>query len=178
MALVLSSAAAAALFDITLLTGPIIGLVLYDSKEYLEKGKLIDVIPHSDIKSRALVESTGLGDLNGVDGVLIGTSTAALSMILAGGPIVKTVGAATLISSYIAGKDRTNAKVIALTSSAAAAIVTNPFKAIATMINLGGVAANTTINGITAAAQISTSAIGVIVTLSGAVVGYFLIKDD
>lgn len=69
MALVISSAAAAALLDIGLVTGPIIGFVLYESKGYLEKGKLIDVIPHSDIKSRALVESTGLGDLNGVDGL-------------------------------------------------------------------------------------------------------------
>ena len=77
MALVVGPAATAALFDIGLFTGPIVGFLIYESKEYLEKGKLIDVIPHSEVKSRALVESTGLGDLNGVDGVLIGTSTAA-----------------------------------------------------------------------------------------------------
>ena len=172
------STAAAALMDIGLMTNSIVLYIFKDSKGYLEKATAIDLIPHSDIKGRELVESTGLGDLNGVDGVLIGTSTAAIAMILAGGPIVKGVGAGTLLASYLAGKDRTNAKVIALTSSAAAAVITNPFKAIATGVNLAGVAANTTINGITAAAKISSSAIGLIVTISGAVVGYFVIKDD
>lgn len=148
------------------------------AKEYLDKGKLIDLIPESDKPSRELVTRTGLGDLTALDGTLVGTSTAGMILLFKPVPGARVAGAALLLASYLAGKERSNAKFIALTSSAAAAILANPFKAAQVAIQLGGVAANTTINGVASAMQLSATAIGLLVTISGAVVGYVLLKKD
>ncbi len=145
------------------------------AKKYLDSGKLIDMIPESDTTSRELVTRTGVGDLTGMDGALVGTSTAGLLLLLS--PKFRLIGAGTLLASFLAGKDRDNAKLIAVTSSAAAAVISNPVAAIGIGIQFVEAAANTTIHGISSAIQLSTTAIGLLVTLSGAVIGYVVLKD-
>jgi hypothetical protein len=61
--------------------------------------------------------------------------------------------------------------LIAVSSAAIAATISNPVAAAKTAFAFGGMAANATMQGINTALQLSTTAIGAIVTLSGAVVG-------
>jgi hypothetical protein len=162
-------------------TGTLTALTLFGStfqniKQYLDSGKLIDLLPaNTSAANRQLVVSTGVGDLTPVDGFLVGSSTAGLLLLL--NPKFRLAGGLTLLVSIFSGSQRDNAKLIAVTSAGLAATIANPLAAGKTAIGLAGVAANATMQGISSAIQLSATAIGAIVTVSGAVVGYLLVKE-
>ena len=119
-------------------SGTITALALFISsyqqlEKYLDSGKLIDLIPANDTSSRQLVTTTGVGDLTPMDGALIGTSTTGLLLL---NPKFRVAGGMTLLASFITGRNRDNARVIAVTSSAVAATIANPVGAAQVAYNL------------------------------------------
>jgi hypothetical protein len=183
MALVGTGVAAVGVIDALIIGygGTITGIALFANtyqhiKKYFESGKVIDLIPSSDVESKSLVERTGVGDLTAMDVVLVGSN--ALGILLLLNPQFRLVGGLTLLASFISTTTRDNAKLIGVASSALAVSISNPVGAAKTALGLLGVAANVTASNLSSAVQLSTTVIGVVVTVSGAVVGYILTRRN
>jgi hypothetical protein len=57
-------------------------------------------------------------------------------------------------------------------------VAINPVAAAGALVGVLGTATNATINSVSSAMQLSTTVVGVLVTMSGAVVGYVLVDSS
>ena len=138
--------------------------------KYIESGKLVDAAPTPE--SKALVQATGTSDLTAVDGFLVASTTGGLLLFAV--PGLRWVGGAALLGSFLLARNRDNAKLIATSSTALTLFATQPLATTAAAVQFLGAAGTAAASSVASAVQLSTTVVGVLVTTSGAVVGYLL----
>lgn len=142
--------------------------------KYLESGKLIDVAPTPE--SKALVTATETSELTAVDRFLVASTTGGLLMLTV--PGLRWVGGAALLGSFLLSRNRDNAKLIGATGTALTLFVTQPVAFASATAQVLGAAGAATVSSVASAVQLSTTVVGVLVTSSGAIVGYLLLPSD
>jgi len=145
---------------------------------YLDSGKLSDIIPQETKReegtSSGLARKTNLdiGSLTAADGALVAGGTTGLLLLAI--PRFRLAAAATLLSSFLLAQTRDNAKLITVTSGGLALFATDPVATSAAFANFLGSAASATVKSTAAAIELSTTIVGVLLTVSGGVVAYLL----
>lgn len=147
-------------------------LAVADTKAAEEAdSKALTTGPDDTAKAIAVIQNEA-GELTILDGLLVGSSTTGLVLLMT--PSLRWYGAATLMASFLASRNRDNAKLIGVASSTLALTVANPPAAAAALFGFASSAAQATASSVSSAIQLSTTISGVLVAVSGAVVVYIL----